>query len=333
MRDVSQADRAEISALKNEYSVLALQMTTLKDETSEAVTGRLEALDETTNDFAEQISVAKTEFSSKIEDDLGEALATHTEKVDGAINTAESRVSKFLRAAQEEEEERGSRAKEQLKESVAAFQAETEAMRDANEKLIDRHEVETNDLISRLKKLEDQIDGAILRATGYTLFHSFQKRQEDLKKSSRVWAIALGVCALLSVVAAVLFLVYLPYFPSTGPAIYFKITLSLPFVAALSFCGWQYTRERRLEEEYAFKSNISISLKPYQELVEGLVDKEDPAERAKYTAFIISSINKVFTSPTGLVFDTESMPGDEAKALLKATLEGARDIIKAKSGT
>jgi hypothetical protein len=123
----------------------------------------------------------------------------------------------------------------------------------------------------------------------------------------------------------------LPYFPSSGPAIYFKITLSLPFLAGVAFCGWQYTRERRLEEEYAFKSNISISLKPYQQLVDELVDKDNSEERAKYTAFIISSINKVFTSPTGLVFDEkEVMPTDAVKELLKTTISGATDIIKAK---
>ena len=60
----------------------------------------------------------------------------------------------------------------------------------------------------------------------------------------------------------------------------------------------QYARERRLEEEYAFKSNISISLDPYQKLVAGLVDKAKPEELAKYTAFVIDSANRVFTSPS-----------------------------------
>jgi hypothetical protein len=248
------------------------------------------------------------------------------------VSTGELDVSKFLKDAMAAEVERTRSTKVQLTECVSDFEMATEVIRDENAKAMKKREDDTDALISRLQQLEDQIDGAILRATGYTLFHSFQKRQEDLKKSTKVWAIALAVCAVLSVGAALTFLYYLPYFPSIGPAIYFKISLSLPFLAALTFCGWQYTRERRLEEEYAFKSNISISLKPYQELVDGLVDKEDPIERAKYTAFIISSINKVFTSPTGLVFDTESMPGDEAKALLKATLEGARDIIKTKVG-
>jgi hypothetical protein len=67
----------------------------------------------------------------------------------------------------------------------------------------------------------------------------------------------------------------------------------------------QYSKERRLEEEYAFKSNISISLNPYQELVSKLVDEKNKDELAKYTAFIIDSISKVYTSPTEKVFDPE----------------------------
>jgi hypothetical protein len=332
MRELSQTDRDEISELKSEHSELVTEMTSLKEETSATVTRSLDSLAEFQASLEEKIGDATSEFSTKLQEELAGALAQNTEKVDDVVGDAELRLSKFLKIAQQAEDDRETNAEEQLKDSLAAFEVGAKDVREKSDKTIQNHEEETNTLIKRLKELEDQIDGAILRATGYTLFHSFQKRQDDLKKSSRVWAIALGVCAVLSVAAAITFLLYLPYFPSYGPAIYFKISLSLPFIAALTFCGWQYTIERRLEEEYAFKSNISISLKPYQELVDGLVNKDDPEERAKYTAFIIASINKVFTSPTGLVFDSESMPGDEAKSLLKATLEGAKDIIKAKSG-
>jgi hypothetical protein len=65
----------------------------------------------------------------------------------------------------------------------------------------------------------------------------------------------------------------------------------------------QFSRERRLEEEYAFKANISISLDPYRKLVAELVDTDDPADKAKYSDFVIESINRVFTSPTANSFE------------------------------
>ena len=60
------------------------------------------------------------------------------------------------------------------------------------------------------------------------------------------------------------------------------------------------------EEEYAFKSNISLSLVPYKELLDQMMDMEKAQEREKYTGFIIESLNKVFTSPTDRVYHDES---------------------------
>lgn len=80
--------------------------------------------------------------------------------------------------------------------------------------------------------------------------------------------------------------------------------MSLPLIYAIAFCSVQYTRERKLEEEYAFKSNISISILPYKDLVEKLVG-DNPEEKSKFTAFIIDSIGKVFSSPTGQIFDKD----------------------------
>jgi len=99
--------------------------------------------------------------------------------------------------------------------------------------------------------------------------------------------------------------------------------MSLPLIYAIVFCSTQYTRERKLEEEYAFKSNISISLIPYQELVEKLVAKGKPEDNEKFTTFIIDSINKVFTSPTSRIFGaTQSdVKPEEAVKQIGKTLE------------
>jgi hypothetical protein len=110
-------------------------------------------------------------------------------------------------------------------------------------------------------------------------------------------------------------------------AFYLKLSISIPIVYAIAFCNVQYSRERRLEEEYAFKSSISISLDPYQRLVGELVDKSKPEELSKYTAFIIESVNKVFTSPTGQIFEA---PGDKTSVekLIKACGDFIEPVLK-----
>ena len=183
-------------------------------------------------------------------------------------------------------------------------------------------------LVAELDTLEDQIKDSIRRATGFTLFHSFQKRQENLVASKNFWAKALAAVVIISLCLSIGLIVYLHFNPSDfGPAFYLKLSISLPIIYAIWFCSVQYSRERRLEEEYAFKSSISISLDPYRELVEKLVVKDKPEELAKYTAFIIESVGRVFTSPMETAFD-HTKDATPTEGVIKAAGDLAKDIIK-----
>ena len=79
---------------------------------------------------------------------------------------------------------------------------------------------------------------------------------------------------------------------------FLKLSISLPIIYTIAFCNLQYSRDRALEEEYAFKSNISISLASYERLVRRVLDTDKPQEVSKYTAFLIGYVNQVFTPPT-----------------------------------
>ncbi len=179
-------------------------------------------------------------------------------------------------------------------------------------------DAEFNRLASNLNELEGRIKESIERATGYTLFHSFQKRQIDLAKSKRFWGIALACAVGVSLIVSGIFIYSLRFIQTYNAAFYLKLSISLPIIYAIAFCSVQYGRERRLEEEYAFKSTISISLDPYQKLVAQLVDRSKPEELAKYTAFVIDSVNRVFTSPTERIFDESSGEKNSPEKIIKA---------------
>ena len=167
----------------------------------------------------------------------------------------------------------------------------------------------TTTLTDELVKLEVQIKDQLEKATGYSLFHSFQTRKDLMVKSKKFWLWVLTVLLVLAIVLGG-WLVYTMTGKSLGDlgvAFYLKLSLTLPLLFAISFSTIQYSTERRLEEEYAFKSNISISLIPYQELVEKLV-KDDAEQRKEYASFIISTINKIFTSPTEEIFNEKKSP-------------------------
>lgn len=172
---------------------------------------------------------------------------------------------------------------------------------------IKKNSEETQTLISQLGELEDQIKNQIQKATGFSLFHSFQTRQEQLARSKRFWIGAIIALVIASIGVSIFVMTTTDTF---DVAFYLKLSMSLPLIYFITFCTVPYGRERKLEEEYAFKSNISISLVPYKELVEGLINDKQAGEREKFTAFIIDSVTKVFTSPTDSVFDTDKRSSD-----------------------
>lgn len=100
-----------------------------------------------------------------------------------------------------------------------------------------------------------------------------------------------------------------------------QLSLTIQLGFAITFCTVQYSRERRLEEEYAFKSSISVSLNPYRDLVHSILEKNGNVDQNKYTDFVIDSVRNVFTPPTDKVFDTEKKPSGLTRKTLKETAE------------
>ncbi len=218
-------------------------------------------------------------------------------------------------------------AREAIEKVEREFQAAIKEQAAKHEEQRTNAQKEYERLVSTLDTLEGQIKDSIQRATGYGLFQAFQKRQEALVDSKNFWAKTLATVVGISLLLSIGFIIYVNFVQNFGPAFYIKLSVSLPIIYAIWFCSVQYSRERRLEEEYAFKSSISISLDPYRDLVEKLVVKDKPEELAKYTAFVIDSIGRVFTSPTETAFD-HTKDTTPATDIIKATGDLTKDVIK-----
>lgn len=244
------------------------------------------------------------------------ALYTQTQQNDSSITQFRATASQSSAEIQALE----TKAKAFFAE-VAEFTDRIDLVADKAEKTLARNIDDKNTLITELKRLEVQIKDQLEKATGYSLFHSFQTRQVLMVESKNFWLIILAVLLAITLGLAG----WLAYTMSgqtldaLGVAFYLKLALTVPLVFAISFSTIQYSRERRLEEEYAFKSNISISLIPYQELVEKLVNTEDEVQRKEYAQFIIGTINKIFTSPTEEIFkDKKSAKGAIDETAMKS---------------
>lgn len=279
-----------------------------KTEALEEAVAKAKALVEKINENLETSGQAAQSAASSLvtiqqnEATAGKLVETTTAK-DASVTAFEAKIKAFY-------------------ELVDEYRAKITATSEDAESTVKNNKSSTEDLISTLKDLESQIRDQIVRATGHSLFHSFQTRQDTLVKSKNFWVKAIAACVFLAIVLPVFVILT----SNTHDFIFFlKLSMSIPIIYALSFCTLQYSRERKLEEEYAFKASISISLEPYKDLVSKLIDPAQQTEREKFAAFVIDSVSKVFTSPTDKVFDT----GERKHSFLRRRdLKDLVEIIK-----
>jgi hypothetical protein len=174
-------------------------------------------------------------------------------------------------------------------------------------------------IIKQNEYQQKQITELLAKAVGVSLFTAFGKQKKWLFVSRIICLAVLvgavvGVCWLVWHLAAI----------STTPNTIFFIRLSL--VAPLAFLIWfvtmQYGKERHSEEEYAFKSAISISLEPYRDLLKKM--RED---KAIETDFVQKLMEEVFANPVRHIYKDHS----ESKEFLEHKYEVV-EIIKEVSG-
>lgn len=303
-----------VNGLDEALKLASREMSERKEEATKAVNLLTQSITQLQEGTKEELETATAELRKAVEQQVArigdlvtnsEARLTQSEKaqkiaVDGSIEQFEKlREVKF-------------------KEMDTEFRKAAAEVKDKGNASVTENDAELKRLTAELEKLEGRIRESIDRATGYSLFHSFQKRQEDLAKAKFVWAIALGVTVLLSIGASGWFIYSLQFVHEYNAAFFMKLSISLPIIYTIAFCNLQYSRERSLEEEYAFKSSISLSLDSYQRLVKTVVDEDKPEELSKYTAFLIESVNRVFTPP---IAHKSTEGGEESGDLIEKLLK------------
>lgn len=249
-------------------------------EQLEALREQAESLKQQASKVAQEIQETRAELAEK----EGEAqqnlqqIRTHSEEV----SRVEEQAEKTLTRAKNSADEVGT-----LETDIKAFFEDIEEAREE----LDQIKEDTRALVDRNEDLEQQVKDQLQRATGAALFQEFDKRRDALGTAKWVWA----ALSLLSLVGTVIWGVVLADSAADPDAVFFvKLGATVPLLAVVVFCLSQYGRERRAEEEYAFKSALSLSLVPYKELVEDLETSQKDAEYAK---FLTRTIGQIYESP------------------------------------
>lgn len=134
-------------------------------------------------------------------------------------------------------------------------------------------------------KLQELLNPAIAK----NLLMTFKSRKTQLFYAKVVWAIASGGTAwLLFYFTSIIFVI------PEGEKLDLSQTLAaairiLPFLVLLYFCLRQFTKNRTLEEEYAFRESIATSLMSYAEQITNNPDSKDELIR--------ETVGRLYTSP------------------------------------
>ncbi len=240
-------------------------------------------------------------------------------KAEAAVATAEANrkiLSQFMERIAESESRMNS-IYESTKEFSTARSSEVD-------NFVKNRTTELLDLENQMKKTQETIDIILQKATSAKHFEQFEARKNAIKGDEMWLKIALGTSALTLVAAG--WLVH--GLGSTTPEVLFfvKLSLTLPGFFIVGYALKQYNKERRLKEEYAFKSVISLSLESYRRLVDKAVEELDPAQRGPYIEFLIKSVGSIFESPTEKVFAERKFLAPSDSKIFATVLKQAQDI-------
>lgn len=171
---------------------------------------------------------------------------------------------------------------------------------------------EVKGTVDALKTKTDEIHNLSLQQLGTIsnekLSNSFDKVKDDLKKDNEKWfkwLVGTSTALLLAVFGVVVWQV------AKGDTIFeisflVKLALTSPIIFFEFFVNREYSRSKRLIEEYEFKASIARSLEAYKEIIENLFADQPGDEYKKKLDFILESIGQLYSSPMKNIRDNET---------------------------
>jgi hypothetical protein len=291
-------------------------------------------------EHAQQISRAIATFSETVtatEEKHAEDLAAQfesskleIEELVAAFNKNEALRLKAAKAGSDEMLEVETAKHEDLAEKIGATIAglETELTKQTEDSLTKNREA-VAEHVKELEDLKERVKEQVAHATGVGQFGAFNARQKSISKDKYLWVGGIAVLVIAVVVLTYVIARDAGQGDLHSAAFWIKLSMNVPLGFLISFCTIQYNRERRLEEEYAFKASISVSLTPYRDLIYQILEKDDAIKDGSYTAFVIDSVRNIFSSPTEKIFDSPKRFEGISEKSLKAAAELIGTAVKA----
>jgi hypothetical protein len=171
---------------------------------------------------------------------------------------------------------------------------------------------------------KSQIELLTGMAADGALGSKFNQRQETLNAGLNFWKWAVPVMSVLTGVwIVIVFTCLLPHFTNEWLNIMISILKTSPAFILLGFVFSQYKKERNLQEEYAFKSAVAMTLTAYSEM---LSESDDPKNISRQQ-MLLKSIEMVYNQPQIYPAKSEPLFSFNTKSL-KETIETLSEAVK-----
>lgn len=138
----------------------------------------------------------------------------------------------------------------------------------------------------------------IVRLTGMaadgSLGYKFDKRQSDLESGLTLWKWGIPVVTVLSILwVLVVFTCLQAHTDNVWINLLINLLKTSPAFILMGFVFSQYSKERNLQEEYAFKSAVAMTLTAYSTMLE----KKDNDDNKTRQEMLLKSIQQVYAQP------------------------------------
>lgn len=248
----------------------------------------------------------------------GQQNANTIKKLDDETNHLKNDIEKKLVEinTRNETSEKLAESLEAIKAELKENQAAIASQQKLYEEFLKTVEERKAFFDSRNKELEELIG----REVGANLFATFDKRKKELNKPVRNWAWA--VIGALAVSLTGIWLIFHFTFLELGQnnfdlwMLFITSIKSAPLIMVLFFVIRQYGRERKFQEEYAFKSAVALTINAYAENLQ---------EDANHDTLIMRGVQEIYRSPISEK-PTGRMKEKQLKDIVAEVLEGVKKV-------
>jgi len=182
-------------------------------------------------------------------------------------------------------------------------------------------------LSQNIKELEELTRNQLGLVAMETLANSFAAEASNLEKSTTKW--------FRHVIGATIILVFAVLGISIWQVLHegallrwgliARLPIATPIIFYLAFASSQYSRDKKLLEEYSFKASIARSFEAYRKVVHEEIPEE---EKNKKTNFVIETIQSIYSSPMKNIHDNKvgRDESEETSTLFHKILDAVGEI-------